>query len=58
MGIESVLQKGKGVAQRSVPVIVVTHVASEKAVRAALLEIDRWPSVTGATCLIRIEEEV
>lgn len=58
VGIESVLQKGKGVAEESVPVIVVTHPASEQAIRTALRDIDRWPSVTGATHLIRIEEEV
>jgi len=57
VGIESVLQKGRGLAVESVAVIVVTHPAAEGAVREVLREIDAWPSVCAATHLIRIEEE-
>ncbi|MCG8587908.1 MAG: homoserine dehydrogenase [Proteobacteria bacterium] len=58
IGIESVLQKGRGLASESVPVLVLTHPAAEADVRAAIDEIDRLPDVTGPTRLIRIEEEL
>ena len=57
IGIESVIQKGRGGADGSVPVLVQTHPAREAAVRAALAEIDRRPDVTAPTRLIRIEED-
>ncbi len=56
IGIESVIQKARGAAAESVPVIVKTHPARELAVRGALEIIDRLPDVTAPTCLIRIEE--
>ncbi len=56
IGIESVLQKGRG--GDSVPVLVLTHPASESSVRSALGEIDRLPDVTAVTRLIRIEEHL
>jgi homoserine dehydrogenase len=56
IGIESVIQKGRGGAQRSVPVLVKTHPAPESAVRRALEAIDRHASVTAPTRMIRIEE--
>jgi len=56
IGIESVIQQGRGGATRSVPVLVKTHPAPERAVRRALEEIDRLPDVTAPTRMIRIEE--
>jgi homoserine dehydrogenase len=56
IGIESVIQKGRGDAAGSVPVLVLTHPVREAAVRAALEHIDRLPDVTAPTRLIRIEE--
>jgi homoserine dehydrogenase len=56
IGIESVIQKGRGGAERSVPVLVKTHPAPERAVRRALEAIDRLPDVTAPTRMIRIEE--
>ncbi len=56
IGIESVIQKGRGSEERSVPVLVKTHPASERAVRQALETIDRLPDVTAPTRMIRIEE--
>jgi homoserine dehydrogenase len=56
IGIESVIQKGRGDATEPVPVLVLTHPASEAAVRSALEAIDPLPDVTAPTHLIRIEE--
>ncbi|HVP27986.1 MAG TPA: homoserine dehydrogenase [Myxococcota bacterium] len=57
IGIESVIQKGRGHATESVPVLVMTHPAREAAVRRALARIDALPDVTAPTRLVRIEEE-
>jgi len=56
IGIESVIQQGRGGATRSVPVLVKTHPAPERAVRRALEVIDRLPDVTAPTRMVRIEE--
>ncbi len=58
IGIESVIQKGRGHATASVPVVMMTHPAREAAVRRALDAIDRLPDVTAPTLLLRIEEEL
>jgi homoserine dehydrogenase len=58
ISIESVIQKGRGHAGASVPVVVFTHPAPEAAVRLALDAIDELPEVTERTRLIRIEEEL
>jgi homoserine dehydrogenase len=58
IGIESMIQKGRGSVSESVPVLILTHPALESAVRSALEEIDRLPDVTAPTRLIRIEEEL
>jgi homoserine dehydrogenase len=58
IGIESLLQQGRGGAAESVPVLVLTHPAREAAIRSALDEIDRLPDVTAPTRLIRIEDEL
>ncbi|TMA32343.1 MAG: homoserine dehydrogenase [Deltaproteobacteria bacterium] len=57
IGIESVIQKGRGGSDDSVPVLVLTHPARESALRAALERIDALPDVTAPTRLVRIEEE-
>jgi homoserine dehydrogenase len=58
VGIESVVQKGTGDPGGSVPVIVLTHLTGEAALRRALQEVDRLADVTATTIMIRIEEEV
>jgi homoserine dehydrogenase len=58
ISIESVVQKGRGHAGESVPIVVFTHPAPESAVRQALDRIDRLPEVTAPTRLIRIEEQL
>jgi homoserine dehydrogenase len=56
IGIESVIQKGRGGASGSVPVLILTHTTREASVRAALEDIDRLPDVTAPTRVVRIEE--
>jgi homoserine dehydrogenase len=58
IGIESVIQKGRGGAAEAVPVLMQTHPAPEAALRAALEEIDRMEDVTAPTRVIRIEEDL
>jgi homoserine dehydrogenase len=56
IGIESVIQKGRGGDSEAVPVLVLTHPTTELAVRSALERIDQLPDVTKPTRVIRIEE--
>jgi homoserine dehydrogenase len=56
IGIENVIQKGRGGAADSVPVIVMTHPAREGSLRAALEKIDRAEDAMAPTRVIRIEE--
>ena len=51
-------QKGRGRAGESVPVVMLTDVAREGAIRRSLSLIDALPEVTAPTCLVRIEEEL
>jgi homoserine dehydrogenase len=57
VSIESVIQQ-RAEKAGSVPVVVLTHPASEGAVRSALVEIDRMSEVTAPTRLVRIEEDL
>ncbi len=57
VGIESVIQQGRGESSDSLPVVVLTHPARESAVRKALGAIDRLPDVTAPTLFLRVEEE-
>ena len=41
--------------REAVPVVIVTHEARERDMRAALAKIDRLRDVTGATTMIRVE---
>jgi homoserine dehydrogenase len=56
IGIESVVQKGRGDEVDSVPILILTHAANEAAVRVAIGRIDALDDVTAPTRLIRIEE--
>ncbi len=58
ISIESVVQQGRAAGAGSVPVLVLTHPASEQAVRRAAEQIDSLPDVTAPTRLIRIEEDL
>ncbi len=54
VSLESVLQKGKG--KDCVPLILVTHVAHEEAIRRAIKEIEELPDVVSVASCIRVEE--
>jgi len=56
ISIESVLQKGRGHAQGApVAVVMMTHEARERDMRAALAAIDTLPVVASPTTMIRVE---
>ena len=54
ISIAHVIQKGRG-AREAVPVVMMTHEARERDMRAALAAIDRLPQVQSATTMIRVE---
>ncbi|MFQ5931071.1 MAG: homoserine dehydrogenase [Nitrospiraceae bacterium] len=54
ISISSVIQQGRKEGQ-TVPVVIMTHTASERDVQAALREIDRMAFVSEPTTLIRVE---
>jgi homoserine dehydrogenase len=54
ISIMSVLQKGRAAAE-AVPVVMMTHEARERDMRAALTAIDRLPAVASRTTMIRVE---
>jgi homoserine dehydrogenase len=54
ISIESVIQKGRAHGE-AVPVVMMTHEARERDMRAALSAIDRLPVVAGRTTMIRVE---
>ncbi len=56
ISISSVLQRGRKDGQ-TVPVVMTTHMAVERNIRAALREIDALPAVSSPTTVIRIEGE-
>jgi len=55
ISIASVIQKGRGSTREAVPVVMLTHEARERDMRAALAKIDRMRDVAGATQMIRVE---
>jgi homoserine dehydrogenase len=54
ISIASMIQKGRGPAE-AVPVVMMTHEATERDIRDALAEIDRLPVVALPTTVIRVE---
>jgi homoserine dehydrogenase len=54
ISIASVIQKGRATAE-AVPVVLMTHEARERDMRAALAAIDRLPDVPLPTTMIRVE---
>jgi homoserine dehydrogenase len=54
ISIAHVIQKGRGTSE-AVPVVMMTHEARERDMRAALATIDRTPDVATATTMIRVE---
>ena len=53
ISIYSVIQKGRQI-NGSVPVVMLTHEASESSVKKALIEMDRIEVLTGKTVVIRV----
>ena len=56
ISIASVLQKERDVDGGSVPLVIVTHEAREKAMQRALKEMDAMEAVQDGVRLIRMEE--
>ena len=54
ISIANVIQKGRGIRE-AVPVVMLTHEARERDMRAALSKIDRLRDVAAATTMIRVE---
>ena len=54
ISIANVIQKGRG-TREAVPVVMLTHEARERDMRAALAAIDALPDVAAATMMIRVE---
>jgi homoserine dehydrogenase len=54
ISIANVIQKGRG-THEAVPVVMLTHEARERDMRAALTKIDRMRDVATATTMIRVE---
>ncbi|HSF07386.1 MAG TPA: homoserine dehydrogenase [Methylomirabilota bacterium] len=54
ISIASVIQKGRATGE-AVPVVMMTHEARERDMRAALAAIDRLPVVSSPTTMIRVE---
>jgi homoserine dehydrogenase len=54
ISIASVIQKGRA-AREAVPVVMMSHEARERDMRAALAAIDHLPDVAGPTVMIRVE---
>ncbi len=58
ISIESLIQKGRAELGGSVPVLVLTHPASEASIQRAIEGIDQLPDVAAPTRLLRIEEDL
>lgn len=56
ISISSVLQRGRKDGQ-TVPVVMTTHMAMERDIKASLREIDAMPFVSAPTAVLRIEGE-
>jgi homoserine dehydrogenase len=56
ISLAAVLQKGRAQGE-AVPVVMLTHEARERDMRAALAAIDRLPVVAGRTTMIRVEPQ-
>jgi len=57
ISIESMIQKGRSTGE-SVPIVLMTHEARERDVRAALDEIDTFDIISEKSRLIRIEDNI
>jgi homoserine dehydrogenase len=58
ISIASVIQRGRSEGDETVPLVMRTHLASERNLKAALYLVDRLPVVQGKSVSIRIEENL
>ena len=58
ISIASVLQRGRSERDETVPLVMRTHTASERNLKAALCLVDQLPVVQGKSVSIRIEENL
>ncbi len=58
ISIASVIQQGRSQNGDTVPIVMQTHKAKEKDLRAALTEIDKLPIIAAATAVIRMESDL
>lgn len=58
ISIASVIQRGRSEGDETVPLVMRTHAASERNLKAALCEVDELPVVQGKSVSIRIEENL
>lgn len=56
ISIASVIQRGRSAGDETVPLVMRTHAASERNLKAALCAVDELPVVQGKSVSIRIEE--
>ncbi|MNC89092.1 homoserine dehydrogenase [compost metagenome] len=57
ISIASILQPERH-QERNVPVVIVTHETKESELRSAVAEIERLPSTSAGTQVLRIEREL
>jgi homoserine dehydrogenase len=58
ISIASVIQRGRSEGDETVPLVMRTHLASERNLKAALHLVDQLPVVQGKSVSIRIEENL
>lgn len=58
ISIASVIQKGRSQGEKTVPLVLRTHEARERALKQALEEIDQLSVVEGESVFIRVEENL
>lgn len=58
ISIASVIQRGRSERDETVPLVMRTHLARERNLKAALHEVDRLPVVQGRSISIRVEENL
>jgi homoserine dehydrogenase len=58
ISIASVIQRGRSAGDETVPLVMRTHMAKERNLKAALQRVDQLPIVQGKLMSIRIEENL
>jgi homoserine dehydrogenase len=58
ISIASVIQRGRSEGDETVPLVMRTHLASERNLKLALCQVDQLPVVQGESLSIRIEENL